>query len=196
MFELLSSILGFGAGIGGQIPGLRKSKQASALKAAQRGQGAGAVLARQSGNDAARNALSVAQGGHGATRGLALRTGLRSAEDIRSRAAGQAAAIAAQEAANATSQLTRLEQGRRDNARVFGATLGSGLSSLAAQKASQDTSQPTQEQQAAVSALPSPNFQLQPSPFMQGETEEQRRKRELIAQLTIPNFQLNQPFGG
>lgn len=88
-FENLAPLLGLGASLGAQIPGLKKAQKRDTSSAA----------ARQASMKAAGAAVGASQTGFGASRGLALRSGLRAASKFaREGAAGAANAAAADEA--------------------------------------------------------------------------------------------------
>ena len=126
---ILSSILGLAAPIAGMIPSLRQGPQKKELQKYQRGQGAGASLARRTASEAGRRVVGAAgqRGGSGA-----LREGLRTADKITAQGAAQAATTGAQEGLAATQMLNANEQARRGSFRRLGGAVGAGLSSLAA----------------------------------------------------------------
>lgn len=85
-FENLAPLLGLGASLGAQVPGLRKAKKRDTAQKA----------ARDTSMKAAGAAVGASQTGFGASRGLALRSGLRAAANI-----ARQGAFAAQQGAEA-----------------------------------------------------------------------------------------------
>jgi len=119
-FENLAPLLGLGASLGAQIPGLKKAKKGNSSASA----------ARQVSMKAAGVAVGASQTGFGASRGLALRSGLRAAgQYVREGAAGAAKGAAADEAqyqADKGARSERLAKFGKDVGEV-GATIGTGI---------------------------------------------------------------------
>jgi hypothetical protein len=124
---IIGSILSMGSSIGGMIPSLRKSGQNAELEKYQRGQGAGASMARQTASEAARRVVG-ASGGRGGEGNI--RAGLRSAEEITQIGARQAAITASREGLMATQMLRQNEMVRRNAIRTLGAGVGQGLAGI------------------------------------------------------------------
>ena len=114
--------------IAGSIPALMQSKQAGNLKAMQRGQGGGAVAARQTGSEAARRVLGASTAQPSSGRGGNLREGLRAADQLTQRGAQAAGIIGARENVLATNALMQNENRRR----MLGLQLGAGLGGASA----------------------------------------------------------------
>jgi len=116
-FENLAPLLGLGASLAAQIPGLKKPKKRSRAESA----------ARDTSMRAGAAAVGGAQTGFGASRGLALRTGLRQAANI----SRQGAAAAAQ--GEAADQARYDQQKNARNARLaqFGKDLGAATGQVA-----------------------------------------------------------------
>ncbi len=149
---ILSSVLGMGSAIGGMIPSLVKGgRQKRELQKFQRGQGAGASLARQTASEAARRVVGASTATPRGGRGGNLTEGLRAAEGIVQRGAQQAAVTGSKEALDAT-QLLRSNDLLRQNAfKTLGAGVGQGLAGIGGMlAASQD--QGTQGDGTPVSA--------------------------------------------
>jgi hypothetical protein len=119
-FENLAPLLGLGATLGAQIPGLKKPKRRTDSQSA----------ARQTSMKAAGAAVGASQTGFGASRGLALRSGLRAAANIaREGALGAAAGAAADEAQhqkNMEARNTRLATFGKDVGEMAG-QIGTGI---------------------------------------------------------------------
>lgn len=151
VFENLAPLLGLGASLGAQIPGLKKAKKRDTASSA----------ARQASMRAAGAAVGASQTGFGASRGLALRSGLRAgAQYAREGAAGAAKAAAFDEASyqnekNARNE--RLAQFGKDVGEV-GATIGTGVTESRAAKEAQEAEAKAAEmqmlQEQAQSLLP------------------------------------------
>jgi len=133
---IMSSILGLGSAVGGAAATLRKQPETGYLKKMQRGQGAGASLARQTASEAARRVVGASTAQPSSGRGGNLREGLRAADEIVQRGAQQAAITGAQEAQAATTQLRQGIYARREAGAKFGGALGQSLSSIGAVLAS------------------------------------------------------------
>lgn len=150
-FENLAPLLGLGASIGAQIPGLKKPKKTNTASAA----------ARKASMKSAGAAVGASQTGFGASRGLALRSGLRAgAKHAREGAAG-AANAAAMDEANFQSQNdarnTRLAQFGKDVGEV-GASIGTGITesrqAAAAEEEAGKAAEMAALQQQAATLLP------------------------------------------
>jgi hypothetical protein len=138
---IIGTILSMGSSIGGMIPSLRKSSQNAELEKYQRGQGAGASMARQTASEAARRVVGASGGRGGAGN---IRAGLRTAEDITARGAQQAAITASREGLMATQMLRQNEQVRRNAIRTLGAGVGQGLAGISGMLAASRDQGPVQ----------------------------------------------------
>ena len=120
VFENIAPLLGLGASIGAQIPGLKKAKKRNTSQSA--------VL--QTSARAAGAAVGGSQTGFGASRGLALRGGLRAAANIARVGAGAAGKAAASDEASYQNEKnarnSRLAQFGKDVAQT-GAAIGTGI---------------------------------------------------------------------
>jgi len=121
-------VLGMGASIAGMIPSLLSGGlQKRQLEKTQRGDGAGASLARRTASEAGRRVVGAAgqRGGSGA-----LREGLRAADRITAEGAAQAATTGAREGLAATQMLRQNELQRRQKFQQLGAGVGQGLAGI------------------------------------------------------------------
>jgi len=120
VFENIAPLLGLGASIGAQIPGLKKPKKRNTASSA----------ARQASMRAAGAAVGGSQTGFGASRGLALRSGLRAgAQYAREGAIGAAKAAASDEQQyqnDKTARNARLAQFGKDVGQT-GAAIGTAV---------------------------------------------------------------------
>jgi hypothetical protein len=131
------SVLSMLSSVGGAIPTLLQQPEKGALKAAQRGQGAGATIARQTASEAGRRVAGNVQGSD-------LREGLRSADRLTAQGAAQASTIGAQESLAATQQLRQGTNMRRGAGMRFGAGVGQGLASISGTLAASKDQGPVQ----------------------------------------------------
>lgn len=151
VFENLAPLLGLGASIGAQIPGLKKPKKRNTASSA----------ARQASMKAAGAAVGGSQTGFGASRGLALRSGLRAgAQYAREGAAGAAKAAASDEQQyqnDKNARNVRLAQFGKDVGQV-GAAIGTGITESRAAKEAEDAEGKAAEQamlqEQAASLIP------------------------------------------
>lgn len=157
---MLAGILGMGSAIGGMIPSLRKGPQTGQLEKMQRGQGAGASLARQTASRAAAAVTGASTAQPSSGRGGNLREGLRAADQIVQRGAQQAAITGARESLAATQMLRGNDLRRRDAFKTLGAGLGQGLAGiggmLAAARDQGDQKVQQEETAQAISAQGGP----------------------------------------
>jgi hypothetical protein len=142
-----SGILSMLSSVGGAIPTLLQQPEKGALKDAQRGQGAGATIARQTASEAGRRVAGNVQGSD-------LREGLRSADRLTAQGAAQASTIGAQESLAATQQLRQGTMLRRGAGMRFGAGIGQGLAGIAGTLASSKDQGPVQAGPPAVPGEP------------------------------------------
>lgn len=109
-FENLAPLLGLGASLGAQIPGLKKPKRTNAAQNA----------VRETSMRAAGAAVGGSQTGFGASRGLALRSGLRAAGNI----AREGAAVAGKAAATDEARFQDRTDARNARVAQFGKDVG------------------------------------------------------------------------
>lgn len=141
---IIGSILSMGSSIGGMIPSLKKSGQNAELEKFQRGQGAGASMARQTASEAARRVVGASTVNAASGRGGSLREGLRAADSIVQRGAQQAAITASREGLAATQMLRQNEMVRRNAIRTLGAGVGQGLAGISGMLAASRDQGPVQ----------------------------------------------------
>jgi hypothetical protein len=145
-----SGILSMLSSVGGAIPTLLQQPEKGALKAAQRGQGAGATIARQTASNAARQVTGASTAQPSSGRGGALREGLRAADRTVQQGAALASTIGAQESLAATQQLIQGTNARRGAGMRFGAGIGQGLASIAGTLAASGDQGPVQPGEAGA----------------------------------------------
>ena len=127
---------------------LGKGEERKHLKKTQDGQGTGASLARQSGQQATDEAMSIAAAGTGPSKAFAAREGMRQARESRRSADQNAAIVGAQEGLQATGMLRDSDIARRAAIGQLGAAGGGALAAMDAQQqaASDQTFQVDQAQ--------------------------------------------------
>ncbi|HUW34755.1 MAG TPA: hypothetical protein VM223_24365, partial [Planctomycetota bacterium] len=131
--NILGSVLGIAPALGTAIGGLRRNRgERNALRAQQAGQGAGAVIARQAGDQGARDAMGIAAGGNPQNAGANLLTGLRAAERAREAGGQQGALVGAVESQRATQMLHADELARRAGISQLGGQLANIFPQMAA----------------------------------------------------------------
>ena len=133
--SILSSILGFGTTIGGQIPGLlKKNSEGEQLRKMQQGKGAGAQAVKAVSRKTAEDMATIAGAGRSGSRGLALTAALRAGGKARMAGAAQAAQVAAGESERATAALRSDDATRKANIAKVGGAIGSGMAQFGASK--------------------------------------------------------------
>lgn len=150
---IASTALGGAAAIGGMIPSLLAGPQKRQLEAFQRGQGAGAAMARQTASEAAGRVVGASTAQPGAGRGGALREGLRAADQIVQTGAQQAAIQAGREGLAATAMLNRNELRRRQAFATLGAGSAQMLAGVGGMLAAAKDQGPAQPDQTAADAV-------------------------------------------
>ena len=131
--NILGTVLGIAPAFGTAIGGLRRNRgERGALRAQQAGQGSGATIARQAGDQGARDAMGIAAGGNPQNAGANLLTGLRSAERAREAGGQQGALVGAVESQRATQLLHNDELARRQGISQLGGQLGNIFPQMAA----------------------------------------------------------------
>lgn len=193
-----SAILSMLASAGGAIPSLLRQPEEDYLRQAQRGQGTGASLARQTASEAGRRVAGNVQGAD-------LREGLRAADQIASEGAARAGTIGAQESLAATGSLRAGTFNRRRAGQRFGAGLGMGLAGIGATLAAAKDQGPAataptggvSPELAAAEAGAPPWFSNAPVPGAPAAPQTQLQPPgDLQAAPQAPSgpYQLQQPF--
>jgi len=175
---MLAGILGMGSAIGGMIPSLRKGPQTGQLEKMQRGQGAGASLARQTASRAAAAVTGASTAQPSSGRGGNLREGLRAADQIVQRGAQQASITGARESLAATQMLRGNDLRRRDAFKTLGAGVGQGLAGIGGVLAAardQGAPQETGEQDAAQTLQAEMEYLQDPATGLRTPMTEQQR---------------------
>lgn len=165
--HMLPGLLGIGAGMAGQIPGLVQSPEERRLRqmAAGRGTSAAQTMLQQQAGANARNAMSVAAAQPG---GLGLLQGLRSAEEGNRGAMERMSAIRAMEQQGAIEGAHNMRQQRTGGWARMGMGAAQTGGALGAQFAvNADAARNDPARQAVMNGLVMPNTQLAPPTFGQ-----------------------------
>lgn len=131
-------LLGNVAGIAGQIPGLIPGEEERELERMTRGQGQGALQARQSAADAQRRAMSIAGSASRGGRGFALQQGLRAGTEAMVRGNEAAARVASQERSQALHALMQRRKERIQRGIQLGASVAGASGAMGAFLGTQD----------------------------------------------------------
>lgn len=184
VFENIAPLIGLGANIGAQIPGLKKAKKRNTAQSA----------VNETSRRAAGAAVGASQTGFGASRGLALRSGLRAASRIAVEGAGVAGRAAAadeasyQEEKNARNE--RLAQFGKDVGQM-GAQIGVGITESRAAEEAEDAEGKAAElkmlQEQAAALLPTYAEQqgIDPITGLPAQTAQQMPEQEPLQEMQV-----------